>query len=109
MNEKTLEKMTKLSRRQIIMLQKKVIERKNKVIVGIRYEYSDEEVELFQLAKFLKDAGYNYSEIKNEMNDYIDNKNLVLDKAILKMEKKKKELEGNIIKAKRMKRGEKIN
>ena len=69
MNEKTLEKVTKLSRRQIIMLQKKVIERKNKVIVGITYDYSDDEVELFQMAKFLKDCGYTYPEIKKEMDN----------------------------------------
>ena len=108
MNEKTLEKVTKLSRRQIIMLQKKVIERKNKVIVGITYDYSDEEVELFQMAKFLKDCGYTYPEIKKEMDKYKYNKEEVLDDAIAKMENKIEDLKCNIIKALKLKRGEKV-
>ena len=49
MNEKTLEKVTGLSRRQIIMLQKTVIERKNKIVVGISYDYSEDEVEEFNV------------------------------------------------------------
>ena len=40
MNEKALEKKTGLSRRQIIMLQKTVIKRKGKVVVGLSYDYS---------------------------------------------------------------------
>ena len=67
MNEKTLEKVTGLSRRQIIMLQKTVIQRKNKIVVGISYDYSDDEVEQFMLAKMFKDCGYSYLEIKKEM------------------------------------------
>ena len=86
MNEKTLEKITGLSRRQIIMLQKKVIQRKNKIVVGLSYDYSDEEVEQFILAKFFKDCGYTYSEIKNEMDNYRINKNETLDKAISKLQ-----------------------
>ena len=57
MNEKTLEKVTGLSRRQIIMLQKTCIKRKNKIVVGISYEYTDDEVEQFILAKMFKDCG----------------------------------------------------
>ena len=86
MNEKELEKITGLSRRQIIMLQKKVIQRKNKIVVGLSYDYSDEEVELFLLAKLFKDCGYTYSEIKNEMNNYRINKIETLDKAISKLQ-----------------------
>ena len=86
MNEKELEKITGLSRRQIIMLQKKVIQRKNKIVVGLSYDYSAEEVEQFMLAKFFKDCGYTYSEIKNEMDNYRINKNETLDKAISKLQ-----------------------
>ncbi len=92
MNEKTLEKVTGLSRRQIIMLQKNVIQRKNKIVVGLSYDYSSEEVEQFILAKVFKDCGYTYSEIKKEMDNYKINKNEVIDKAILKSEAKIKEL-----------------
>ena len=88
MNEKTLEKITGLSRRQIIMLQKKVIQRKNKIVVGLSYDYSAEEVEQFMLAKFFKDCGYTYSEIKNEMDNYRINKIESLDKAISKLQSK---------------------
>ena len=93
MNEKTLEKVTGLSRRQIIMLQKTVIQRKNKIVVGISYDYSDEEVEQFILAKMFKDVGYSYSEIKREMEAYKINKIEVLNKAISKTSKKIEELE----------------
>ncbi|MBR6071506.1 MAG: hypothetical protein IKP77_01580 [Acholeplasmatales bacterium] len=48
------------------MLQKTVIARKNQIIVGIAYDYSTEEVEEFLLAKFFKDCGYTYLEIKKE-------------------------------------------
>jgi len=85
MNEKTLEKVTGLSRRQIIMLQKNVIKRKNKIVVGLSYEYSDEEVEQFMLAKIFKDCGYTYSEIKKEMENYKNNKFEVIDQAIDKI------------------------
>ena len=67
MNEKTLEKVTGLSRRQIIQLQKKVIQRKNKITVGLAYDYSKEEVKLFVIASFFKNAGYKYSEIKEKV------------------------------------------
>ncbi len=97
MNEKTLEKITGLSRRQIIMLQKTVIQRKNKIFVGISYEYSNEEVEEFILAKVFKDCGYTYIEIKNEMNHFKDNKEEVINKAISKAESKIEEL-GDVIK-----------
>lgn len=103
MNEKTLEKITGLSRRQVIMLQKTVIARKNQIIVGIAYDYSTEEVEEFLLAKFFKDCGYTYPEIKKEMEMYRNNKNEVLDKAISKMELKVSELKINIKKAKELK------
>ncbi len=91
------------------MLQKKVIERKNKVVVGITYNYSEEEVELFQLAKFFKDCGYTYPEIKKEMDMYEKNKEEVINKAITKMKSKIQDLESNLIKAQKIKRGEKIN
>lgn len=92
MNEKTLEKITGLSRRQIIMLQKTVIQRKNKIVVGISYDYSEDEVEQFILAKVFKDCGYTYPEIKKEMDNYKINKNEVIDKAILKSKAKIREL-----------------
>lgn len=90
------------------MLQKKVIERKNKVIVGITYDYSDEEVELFQIAKFFKDCGYTYPEIKKEMDKYKCNKEEVLKNAIEKMENKISDLKRNLKKAEKLKRGEKL-
>ncbi|UKI50447.1 MAG: hypothetical protein L6U99_03200 [Clostridium sp.] len=93
MNEKTLEKRTGLSRRQIIMLQKTVIKRKNKIVVGISYDYSIEEVEEFVLAKMFKDCGYTYSEINKLMAEYNKgNKIEVVDKAITNLEAKAKEL-----------------
>jgi len=103
MNEKTLEKITGLSRRQIIMLQKTVIQRKNKIVVGLSYDYSDDEVEEFLLAKFFKDCGYTYPEIKNEMERYRNNKNEVLDEIISKMENKVASLKQIINKAKELK------
>jgi len=93
MNEKTLEKITGLSRRQIIMLQKTVIKRKNKIVVGISYDYSDDEVEEFLLAKMFKDCGYTYSEIKDIMDDYRNNKIEVINKAIFNLESKIRDLE----------------
>lgn len=103
MNEKTLEKITGLSRRQIIMLQKTAIQRKNKIVVGLSYDYSDDEVEEFLLAKFFKDCGYTYPEIKNEMERYRSNKNEVLDEIISKMENKVASLKQIINKAKELK------
>ncbi len=103
MNEKTLEKVTGLSRRQIIMLQKTVIVRKNKIVVGLSYDYSDDEVEEFLLAKFFKDCGYTYPEIKIEMERYRNNKNEVLDEIISEMESKVEELKQIIKKAKELK------
>lgn len=103
MNEKTLEKVTGLSRRQIIMLQKTVIQRKNKIVVGLSYDYSSEEVEQFILAKVFKDCGYTYPEIKKEMDNYKINKNGVIEKAILKSEAKIKELNEVIAKLNKLK------
>ena len=103
MNEKTLEKVTGLSRRQIIMLQKTVIARKNKIVIGLSYDYSDDEVEEFILAKFFKDCGYTYPEIKKEMERFRKNKTEVLDEVILKMENKVTELKRIIKKAKELK------
>ena len=103
MNEKTLEKVTGLSRRQIIMLQKTVIVRKNKIVVGLTYDYSNDEVEEFLLAKFFKDCGYTYPEIKIEMERYRNNKNEVLDEIISEMESKVEELKQIIKKAKELK------
>ncbi len=103
MNEKTLEKVTGLSRRQIIMLQKTVITRKNKIVVGLSYDYSDDEVEEFMLAKFFKDCGYTYPEIKKEMERYRNNKNEVLDEIISKMESKVEDLKQVIKKTKELK------
>ena len=104
MNEKTLEKITGLSRRQIIMLQKTVIQRKNKIVVGLSYEYSDDEVEQFILAKVFKDCGYTYPEIKDEMNHFKENKEQVIDKAILKASSKIEELEDVIKRLEELKR-----
>lgn len=106
MNEKTLEKVTGLSRRQIIMLQKTVIKRRNKIVVGLTYEYSDEEVEEFILAKLFKDCGYTYQEIKFEMDNYRINKIEVLDKAINKLQSKVNELENNLKRVKDLKQKE---
>ena len=103
MNEKTLEKITGLSRRQIIMLQKTVIQRKNRIVVGISYDYSDDEVEEFLLAKLFKDCGYTYPEIKEEMERYRNNKKEVLDRIILKMESKVDNLKQIIEKVIKMK------
>ena len=103
MNEKTLEKVTGLSRRQVIMLQKTVITRKNKIVVGLSYDYSDDEVEEFMLAKFFKDCGYTYPEIKKEMDRYRKNKIEVLDEIISKMESKVEELKQIIKKSKELK------
>ena len=103
MNEKTLEKVTGLSRRQIIMLQKTVIVRKNKIVVGLSYDYPDDEVEEFILAKFFKDCGYTYPEIKKEMERFRKNRTEVLDEIILKMENKVAELKRIIKKAKELK------
>ena len=74
------------------MLQKTVIKRQNKIVVGISYEYSNEEVEQFILAKMFKDVGYTYSEIKKEMDSYKNNRIEVLDKAISKTTSKIEEL-----------------
>ena len=106
MNEKTLEKVTGLSRRQIIMLQKTVIKRRNKIVVGLSYEYSEEEVEEFMLAKLFKDCGYTYQEIKIEMDNYRINKIAVLDKAINKLQLKVNELENNLKRVKDLKQKE---
>ena len=103
MKEKTLEKVTGLSRRQIIMLQKTVILRKNKIVAGLSYDYSADEVEEFLLAKFFKDCGYTYPEIKKEIDRYKNNKIEVLDEIIIKMENKVAELERIIKKAKELK------
>ncbi len=103
MNEKTLEKVTGLSRRQIIMLQKTVITRKNKIVIGLSYDYPDDEVEEFILAKFFKDCGYTYSEIKKEMERFRKNRTEVLDEIIMKMENKVAELKRIIKKAKELK------
>ena len=88
MNEKTLEKVTRLSRRLIIMFQKNVIQRKKKIVVGLSYDYSDDEVEQFLLAKMFKDVVYSYAEIKKEMATYKTNKIEVLDNVISKTSKK---------------------
>ncbi len=93
MKEKELEKKTGLSRRQIIMLQKLVIERKNKVVVGISYDYSEKEVESFMLAKVFKDCGYTYTEIKEILQVFNTNKIEVINKAKEKVKEKINELE----------------
>ena len=85
------------------MLQKTVITRKNKIVVGLSYDYSDDEVEEFMLAKFFKDCGYTYPEIKKEMDRYRKNKIEVLDEIISKMESKVEELKQIIKKAKELK------
>ena len=96
MNEKTLEKVTGLSRRQIIMLQKTVIQRKNKIVVGLSYDYSDDEVEEFILAKMFKDCGYTYHEINEIMKEYRNNKIEVINKAISNLESKISKLESKL-------------
>ena len=88
------------------MLQKLVIKRRNNVVVGLSYEYSEEEVEEFILAKLFKDCGYTYQEIKIEMDNYRINKNEVLDKAIAKLELKINILENNLKRVKDLKKKE---
>lgn len=85
------------------MLQKTVIKRRNKIVVGLSYEYSEEEVEEFMLAKLFKDCGYTYHEIKIEMDNYRINKIAVLDKAINKLQLKVNELENNLKRVKDLK------
>lgn len=85
------------------MLQKTVITRKNKIVVGLSHDYSDDEVEEFMLAKFFKDCGYTYPEIKKEMERYRNNKNEVLDEIISKMESKVEDLKQVIKKTKELK------
>lgn len=103
MNEKTLEKITKLSRRQIIELQKNVIKRKGKIGQGIGYDYSDDEVRLFLLAKFFKDCGMQYKEILVEMERYKNNKNEVLEEVIENIKDKISFYEGILETAKKLK------
>lgn len=74
------------------MLQKIVIKRINKVVVGLTYEYSDDEVKQFMLAKLFKDCGYTYPEIKIEMENYRIDSLAVIDKAICKLTNKLNEL-----------------
>ena len=88
------------------MLQKTVIKRRNKIVVGLSYEYSEEEVEEFILAKLFKDCGYTYQEIKIEMDNYRINKIAVLDKAINKLQLKVNELENNLKRVKDLKQKE---
>jgi hypothetical protein len=103
MNEKTLEKITKLSRRQIIELQKNVIKRKGKIGQGIGYDYSDDEVRLFLLAKFFKDCGMQYKEILAQMERYKNNKNEVLEEVIEDIKDKISFYEGILETAKKLK------
>lgn len=70
------------------MFQKNVIQRKKKIVVGLSYDYSDDEVEQFLLAKMFKDVVYSYAEIKKEMATYKTNKIEVLDNVISKTSKK---------------------
>ncbi|MCR5706287.1 MAG: hypothetical protein K6G48_05795 [Acholeplasmatales bacterium] len=74
------------------MLQKTVVKRKNKIVVGISYDYSIEEVEEFMLAKVFKDCGYHYNEIKDLMDKYRENNVEVIDEAIKKTKCKIEEL-----------------
>lgn len=96
MKEKELEKYTGLSRRQIIQLQKRVIKRRNKCTIGIAYEYNDEEIEEFLIAKFLKDCGYSYNEIRNSLILYSKNPEIVIKDALTQMEKEIKRMKENI-------------
>lgn len=96
MKEKELEKFTGLSRRQIIQLQKRVITRRNKCMIGIAYDYSDEEVNEFLIAKFLKDCGYSYDEIKNSLNVYLENPEIVINDAIKQMQDNINQMMDNI-------------
>lgn len=74
-------------------------------MLGVSYDYSDDEVEEFMLAKFFKGCGYTYPEpeIKKEMERYRNNKNEVLDEIISKMESKVEDLKQVIKKAKELK------
>ena len=96
MKEKELERITGLSRRQIIQLQKRVITRKNKCVVGIAYDYSDEEVKEFIIAKFFKDCGYDYKNIKLLIDNYKINPIEVLKEALNHMNAQISKLEENI-------------
>lgn len=78
-------------------------EKQNSCWGGVSYDYSDDEVEEFMLAKFFKDCGYTYPEIKKEMKRYRNNKNEVLDEIISKMESKVEDLKQVIKKAKALK------
>ena len=102
MNEKNLERVTGLSRRQIIQLQKKVILREKECHLGVSYDYSDDEVKLFILAKFFKDCGYKYIEIKEMIDLYFINKKEAINKSISKMEEDILCLENNIKRAKQL-------
>ena len=96
MKEKELEKFTGLSRRQIIQLQKRVITRKNKCIVGIAYEYSDDEVGEFLISKFLKDCGYSYGEIKECLTKFKTHPEQVISEALFQMQIKIEKMQNNI-------------
>lgn len=69
----------------------------------MNYDYSDDEVEEFMLAKYFKDCGHTYPEIKKEMERYRNNKNEVLDEIISKMKSKVEDLKQVIKKAKALK------
>lgn len=96
MKEKELEKLTGLSRRQIISLQKGPIKLKNKNIMGISYDYSKEEVNYFLIAKLLKDCGFSYEAIGKSLEMYNLNKKDLLNKILEYQLNQKKELEINI-------------
>ena len=96
MKEKELEKITGLSRRQIIQLQKRVITRRNKCMIGIAYEYSDEEIEEFLIAKFLKDCGYSYEEIKDCLTKFKVHPEQVINDAIKQMQNNINQMMDNI-------------
>ncbi len=96
MKEKELEKITGLSRRQIIQLQKRVITRKNKCMVGIAYEYSDEEVDEFMISKFLKDCGYSYSKIKDCLIKFKTHPEQVISEALFQMQIEIKKMQNNM-------------
>lgn len=63
------------------MLQKTVIKRTNKIVVGVSYDYSKEETRLFIIAKFFKDLGYTYEQIKSKMDEFSIDKEKVIDEA----------------------------
>ena len=90
-----VEKITGLSRRQIQELEAKIIV-KRPINNGETYKYNDEEIKTLLLAKFLKECDFKNKEIKDLLDEYSDNKDVIIRQAILAMQLKTKKLENSI-------------